>query len=98
MVTDRVQEAKLGRERRVWKPTEMMGRPAVLLQLDRVRGLTGRERTRGICGLHGREDTEQRSLAKDDELALRFSEPDSEPAAMKSLLDCCFMSFFPNFI
>jgi hypothetical protein len=65
-----------------------------LLQLDRVRELTGRERTRGICGLHGREDTEQRSLAKDDELALRFSEPDSEPAAMKSLLDCCFMSFF----
>jgi hypothetical protein len=43
----------------------------------------------------GREDSERRSLAKDDEVALRFSEQDSEPAAMKSLLDHCLLSVFP---
>jgi hypothetical protein len=80
------------------RPTEMMGRLAVLLQLDRARELTGREGACRICGLRGREDTERRSLAKDDEVALRFSEPDSEPAAMKSLLDHCFLSVFPQIL
>jgi hypothetical protein len=78
----------------MWKPTEMMGRPVVLMQVDRTREFAGREGARGICGLRGREDTEPRSLAKDDELALRFSELDNEPAMMESLLDHCFLSFF----
>jgi hypothetical protein len=41
--TDRVQGAKLGRERRMLRPTEMMGWRAVFLQLDRARELTGTE-------------------------------------------------------
>jgi hypothetical protein len=51
--TDRVREAKLGRERRMLRPTEMMGRLAVLLQLDRARELTGRGGACRICGLCG---------------------------------------------
>jgi hypothetical protein len=58
MVTDRVQEAKLGRERRVWKPTEMMGRPAVLLQRATATPVVWPPRAMWIGEPSGRRDGE----------------------------------------